>query len=346
MVWHVCVVFGQFVLLVLLTLLSSERKCYIKKKKKIVLHCSKASMPRIPNNVWWLACLMLACRLNTLQGMLGIRFRTTGSTHILPGRGHLRVTMRGQDRYIMNTHLCNRFETATATAANTPGLHNNRISVQTVCNCLWENGLHARLYVRCILMQHHHLNWTRVLTHWIWRHWSNILFLDESRFSLQRGDGRVRVYRRRNERVADCRVLEWDLFGGGGVSIMVWAAIAHGYHSPPVITDGNLNAQRNRHDILAHHVIPLYRKNVNIRFFSMVMPHLIQLETLNFLRQITLISLMTGPLTVLISTPSSMSGIVWTDDWGIAPTYPLTLTNFVKCSVRNGTIFHRQKSTL
>ena len=61
---------------------------------------------------------------------------------------------------------------------------------------------------------------------------------------------------------------------------MVWAAIAHGYHSPLVITDGNLNAQRNRHDILTHHVIPLYRKNVNIRFFSMVMPHLIQLETL------------------------------------------------------------------
>ena len=32
---------------------------------------------------------------------------------------------------------------ATATAANKPGLHNNRISAQTVLNRLRENGLHA-----------------------------------------------------------------------------------------------------------------------------------------------------------------------------------------------------------
>ena len=44
----------------------------------------------------------------------------------------------------MNTHVRNRFQTATATAANTPGLHNNRISARTVPNRLWENGLHAR----------------------------------------------------------------------------------------------------------------------------------------------------------------------------------------------------------
>ena len=48
------------------------------------------------------------------------------------------------------------------------------------------------------------------------------------------------------------------------------------------------------------------------RFFSMIMPPLIQLETLYiFLGQITL---MTGPLTVLISTQTSISKIVWTDD--------------------------------
>ena len=40
---------------------------------------------------------------------------------------------------------------------------------------------------------------------------------------------------------------------------------------------------------------------------------------------------MTGLLTVLISTPSIMSGIVYTDDWGVVPTHPLTSTNFVKC---------------
>ena len=125
-------------------------------------------------------------------------------------------------------------------------------------------------------------------------------FSDESRFSLQRGDDRVRVYRRRNERYADCCVLERDRFGGGG-SVMVWAAIAHGYRSPLVVIDVNLNAQRYRDDILARHVIPLFHNNANISIISMIIPPLIQLE-------------MTGPLTVLISTISRMSGIVWTDD--------------------------------
>ena len=45
---------------------------------------------------------------------------------------------------------------------------------------------------------------------------------------------------------------------------MVWAAIVHGYRSPLVVIDGNLNTQRYRDDILAHHVIPLLHNNDNI----------------------------------------------------------------------------------
>ena len=200
---------------------------------------------------------------------LHIRFRTTVSTNDLRGRPH--VTTHGQDCLIMNTHLRNRLQTATATAANTPGLHNNQISAQTVCNRLWENGLHARRpYIGCVLTQHHRQNcpnWARVHARWIWRHWNTVLFSDESRSSLQRGDGKVCMYRRRNERYADCCVLERDRFGGGR-SVMVWAAIAHGYCSPLVVIDGNLNTQRYRDDILAHHVIPLFHTNANISVFQ------------------------------------------------------------------------------
>ena len=57
--------------------------------------------------------------------------------------------------------------------------------------------------------------------------------------------------------------------GGGGVdSVMVWAAIAHGYCSPLVVIDGNLNAQRYRDDILAHHLISLFHNNANISIFQ------------------------------------------------------------------------------
>ena len=149
------VVFGQFVLLVLLTLLSSERKrfkmCLIIYVFYIVafLVCQEYSI--IYGN-GRLACLMLSCRQNTLQSILcssravrnlRVRFRTTGNTNDLPRRGRLLLTTRGQDNSIMKKHFRNIFQTATATAANTPGLHNNRISAQTVSKCLRENGLHA-----------------------------------------------------------------------------------------------------------------------------------------------------------------------------------------------------------
>ena len=45
---------------------------------------------------------------------------------------------------------------------------------------------------------------------------------------------------------------------------MVWAAIAHGYRSS---LDGNLNAQRYRDVILAHHVILLIHNNANVSIF-------------------------------------------------------------------------------
>ena len=49
---------------------------------------------------------------------------------------------------------------------------------------------------------------------------------------------------------------------------MVWAAIVNGFGSPLVVIDGNLNAQRYRGDILAHHVIPLLHNNANISMFQ------------------------------------------------------------------------------
>ena len=42
--------------------------------------------------------------------------------------------------------------------------------------------------------------------------WNSVLFSDESMFTIHPGDGRVRVYRRRNKH-ANCCVLEQDRFG-------------------------------------------------------------------------------------------------------------------------------------
>ena len=98
------------------------------------------------------------------------RFQATGRTEDRPRRGRRCVTTRGQDHYIRNTYLRNRFQTATATATNTHGTHNNRISAQTVRDRLRGGGLGTRCpYVDCVLARPNRVNrvnWTR--THQLW----------------------------------------------------------------------------------------------------------------------------------------------------------------------------------
>ena len=54
---------------------------------------------------------------------------------------------------------------------------------------------------------------------------NKILMSDESRFILERVDGGERVWKRRNERLADSCISETDRYGGGA-SLMVWGGIS------------------------------------------------------------------------------------------------------------------------
>ena len=98
-----------------------------------------------------------------------------------------------------------------------------------------------------------------------WRQcWQAFLFTDESRFNLFRTDGRRRVYRRRNERYADCFVIERDRLSGG--SVMVWGGIAYGRRTQLHNIRGNLNAIRYRDEILSPHLVPfLLQHNLTLQ---------------------------------------------------------------------------------
>ena len=120
------------------------------------------------------------------------------------------------------------------------------------------------------MARHHRVNrfnWAGTYQCWLRQQWNSFLFSDESRFTIHRGDGRVQVYRRRNEGFADCCVHEQDPFGGGG-SVLVWASIAHGFRPNLVIVKANLNAKCYQGEILARHVIPLFQNNANITLFQ------------------------------------------------------------------------------
>ena len=81
-----------------------------------------------------------------------------------------------------------------------------------------------------------------------------MLFTDESRFCLTRGDGRICVYRRRNEHYTEACTLERDQYGGGG-SVMVWGSVSQHHRTELVFIAGKLNAVRYREDILLPHVV-------------------------------------------------------------------------------------------
>ena len=101
--------------------------------------------------------------------------------------------------------------------------------------------------------------------------------IDDSRLTIHRGDGRV--YRRRNERYADCCMLEQYSFWGGG-SVLVWV----GFCTSLVVIEGNLGAQCYRDEILARHGTPLFQ-NTNITLFQHdnATSHIAR-DTMNFLR--------------------------------------------------------------
>lgn len=230
-------------------------------------------MPRLTENDRWRAIGMLqsgtpqtqvARRFNVHRNTiwnLWRRHQQTNHVRDRPRSGRPPVTTRRQDNWIRQTHLRHRFQPATTTAATIPGLR--RISSQTVRRRLRRYGIIARRPARrpILTLQHRQrrLQWARQHLRWDQRQWNHVLFTDESRFSLNRADGRVRVYRRRGERFADNTVMEADRFGGG--SVMVWGGITATQKTNLIIIAGNLTGQRYRDEILQPAVIPFLRQH-------------------------------------------------------------------------------------
>ena len=164
----------------------------------------------------------------SVVGRLWQRFQATNSVRNRPRSGRPRSTTNREDRYITNMALRLRTTTARRLRDNLRTAFGTRVSDQTIRNRLRANKLRCRRQaVRPPLLLRHrttrrhwctlHLRWQRV-------QWGRVMFTDESRFSIQFNDGRVRVYRRPGERFADVNDRQRHRFGGG--SVMVWGGIS------------------------------------------------------------------------------------------------------------------------
>ena len=239
-------------------------------------------MPRLSNNDRKQALGMLRAGISTREVArlfnchqstvvrLRQRFQTMNNVSDRSRPGQPRVTTDQQDHHIRLQHLRNRFKTAASTARETPGRHNPRISSATVRRRLRENGLRARRPFRGPLLTPRHrqqrLAWARTHLQWTRQRWQEVLFSDESCFCISNADGRIRVWRRQNERLAACCIYEVDRWGG--TIVMNWAAVSFRYKSPLHFCDRSHTEQRFRDEILAPYVVPMFQAHQDLRIFQ------------------------------------------------------------------------------
>ena len=114
------------------------------------------NMPRVPQNMRKKGIGMLHAGMCTVEiaRQLGTsartirrlreRFNTAGETkdRLRRRRRHI---IHVQDRYIVTPHLRDQFLTASVAAQNTPCIHNNQISCQTVLNRLGKREIRAHV---------------------------------------------------------------------------------------------------------------------------------------------------------------------------------------------------------
>ncbi|GFT32330.1 transposable element Tc1 transposase [Trichonephila clavipes] len=140
--------------------------------------------------------------------------------------GHPRGTTPADDRYIVLQARRNRRQTAGEIAKHTTQATGRPISRFTVARRLHGGGLFARRPVRCVPLTPAHRRrrslWCRKHRNWRDKEWGQVLFTDESRFSLSSDYHRILILRERGSRNHPSNIFERDRYGGRGV--LVWGS--------------------------------------------------------------------------------------------------------------------------
>lgn len=188
-----------------------------------------------------------------------VRYRETNSFTRRPGSGRKRATTVHDDRFLRLSALRNRHLTAVSHKISLQRTRNVQVSVSTVQRRLHEANLHAKRPLKGPELEVHHrrtrLEFVQNHIDWNEDNWGKVLFTDESKFNLRFADGRLRVWRRVNERYAECTFTPKVPFGGGG--FLVWGGVSMDARTDLVfIENGSLTAERYIEEILLPHVLP------------------------------------------------------------------------------------------
>ncbi|GFX01328.1 transposable element Tcb2 transposase [Trichonephila clavipes] len=132
------------------------------------------------------------------------------------------------------------------------------VSTQTVRNRLHGVGLYARRLLVCVRLTSRHRcdrrEWATEHVNWRRNECSNVLFSDESRFSVHPDNRSIFILRDHGSRNNVAFVHESVRFGGGGV--LVYGGISIDGRTDSTLFEMDLTARRYRDEILRPIVIP------------------------------------------------------------------------------------------
>ncbi|GFS93084.1 HTH_Tnp_Tc3_2 domain-containing protein [Trichonephila clavipes] len=118
--------------------------------------------------------------------------------------GHPRVTTPAEDRYIAIIAKRNRRVTSPRVTSMVTASIGKAMSAATVRRRLHVNGLNDRVPRVCVPLSVQSrgatLKWYREHGNWSVSDWGNVMFTDESRFSLEPDDKRIRIWGKQGSR--------------------------------------------------------------------------------------------------------------------------------------------------
>ncbi|GFU42388.1 transposable element Tcb1 transposase [Trichonephila clavipes] len=114
------------------------------------------------------------------------------------------------DRWIVRIAVMDRTATSRTIPQQIQSVTHHSVSAHTILSRLQQSGMSTRHpLLRLVLTGNHERLCCQWCDEWLtWTtEWNNIVFTDESRFCLQRHNGRIRVWRHRGERLPNCFVM-------------------------------------------------------------------------------------------------------------------------------------------
>ncbi|GFS77905.1 transposable element Tcb2 transposase [Trichonephila clavipes] len=224
------------------------------------LRSNKFITPKtIESGLWTLKKPLQLFNIANFQSRIWNHVLETGSAFQRPGEGRRRATTPNEDRYLVLKALRHRNMNTTLLQQHLRSATGTMVSTQTLRNRLYGVGMYARRSMVCVKLTARHRcdrrEWLTDHVNWRRNEWSNVLFSDESRFSVHPDNRRIFIWRDRGSRNNPASKHESVRFGGGGV--LVYGGISiDGRTYLYIIREGPLTARRYRDETLRPIVVP------------------------------------------------------------------------------------------